>query len=99
MERSGRRRSTGMKHTVSAPRSTRSRRSSAEPEGPGARRLFICISNRGYPASLEFRKVYDALPDDDAAAAGFLRVVDESGEDYLFPGTLFAELLLPPQVR
>jgi len=50
-------------------------------------------------ASLEPRKFYVALPDADAAAHGQVRVVDESGEDYLYPAARFAEVPLPPGVR
>ena len=52
-----------------------------EPTGP----FLLCVRNEGYPASLEVRKVYQALHDPVAASRGFGRVVDESGEDYLYP--------------
>jgi hypothetical protein len=52
-------------------------------------RFLICIKNDGYPASLETRKVYQELPDPDAEAQGLVRVIDESGEDYLFPKSMF----------
>lgn len=52
-------------------------------------RLVVCIDNTGYPASLELRKVYQVLPDSEAKAHGQMRVVDESGEDYLYPASLF----------
>jgi hypothetical protein len=52
-------------------------------------RFLICIRNDGYPASLETRKVYQELPDPDAGAQGLVRVIDESGEDYLFPKSMF----------
>ena len=48
-----------------------------EPTGP----FLLCVRNEGYPASLEVRKVYQALPDPVAASRGFVRVVYESGED------------------
>jgi hypothetical protein len=57
-------------------------------------RFLICIRNDGYPASLETRKVYQALPDPDAEAQGLVRVIDESGEDYLFPKSMFLPLEL-----
>ena len=47
------------------------------------------MKNDGYPASLEVRKVYRSLPDPVAASRGFVRVVDESGEDYLYPSECF----------
>lgn len=59
------------------------------------RRYFICLANGEYRASLEVRKIYVVLPDPAANAEGLLRVVDESGEDYLYPSTLFAEIALP----
>ena len=52
-------------------------------------RLVLCIDNTGYPASLEPRKLYQALPDPGARAHKQIRVIDESGDDYLYPATLF----------
>lgn len=57
-------------------------------------RFVICVSSGGYPASLEARKVYVALPDPDAEERELIRVVDESGEDYLYPGELFMPVRL-----
>jgi hypothetical protein len=48
-----------------------------------AKRLFICLDNAGYEVSLERRKIYVALPDTKAERAGYLRIIDESSEDYL----------------
>jgi hypothetical protein len=56
---------------------------------------LLCVSNDGLPASLEVRKVYRALPDPVAASRGFVRVVDESGEDYLHPSACFVAIELP----
>ena len=53
------------------------------------RRFAICVDNSEYPASLELRKIYQVLPDEDAARDGDLRVIDESGEDYLYPADYF----------
>jgi hypothetical protein len=58
-------------------------------------RFLICIRNEGYPASLELRKVYQALPDDGALKRGYVRVIDESGEDYLYPKEFFVPIDLP----
>ncbi len=59
-------------------------------------RLFlICIANDGYEASLERRKIYEGLHDAPAAARGFVRVIDESGEDYLYPTRFFVPIELP----
>jgi len=57
--------------------------------GPGEVRFGVCLDNAGYPASLEPRKIYQVIEDANAARDGFLRVVDESGEDYLYPEPLF----------
>ena len=61
--------------------------------------MVICILNTGYEVSLEPRKVYEVLRDPDAARHGQLRVVDESGEDYLYPQSHFAEIVLPQSIR
>jgi hypothetical protein len=61
------------------------------------KRLFICLDNAGYEVSLERLKIYVALPDAKAERTGYLRVIDESGEHYLYPSRRFvaAELPLP----
>lgn len=64
-----------------------------------ARQLFVCVANDGYPTSLETRKIYVAVPDPAAEKHGMLRIVDESGEDYLYSNTLFRPIVLPPSVR
>jgi hypothetical protein len=56
------------------------------------------VSNEGYRASLELRKLYERRPDLEAEKAGFVRVVDESGEDYLFPRAMFVDLDIPLSV-
>ena len=60
--------------------------------------FVVCINNEGYPASLELHNIYRVLPDRDAAADGDLRIVDESGEDYLYPGSCFAPIVVPAAV-
>jgi hypothetical protein len=62
-------------------------------------RFAICIKNEGYEASLEFRKIYDVLQDKEAESHGLMRVVDESGDDYLFPKDYFAPIELPSPIR
>ena len=57
--------------------------------------FLLCVSNESYPASLEVRKVYQAMPDPVAAGRGFVRVIDESGEDYLYPSDCFVAVKLP----
>lgn len=57
--------------------------------------FIICIKNDDYPASLEVRKLYQIIPDPDAENNGQLRVIDESGEDYLYPKEYFIYVNLP----
>jgi len=64
-----------------------------------AKQLFVCVENDGYPASLEKRKIYVALRDADAEKHGLLRIVDESGDDYLYAKSLFRAIVLPQSVR
>jgi hypothetical protein len=78
--------------------STKSRRPKKS-SSPRSSAMVICISNAGYEVSLEPRKVYEVLRDPGAARHGQLRVVDESGDDYLYPESRFAEILLPQSVR
>ena len=61
------------------------------------RRFLLCISNRGCE-DLEPRKVYEQLPDDPAAKEGLVRIIDESGEDYIYPSDLFVLVKLPAAV-
>ena len=61
--------------------------------------FVICIDNGGYPASLERRKIYLALPDPEGEALGLVKVIDESGEDYLYPKGLFRPIELPPALE
>ncbi|MCC6353063.1 MAG: hypothetical protein IT577_04210 [Verrucomicrobiae bacterium] len=61
--------------------------------------FLICVDNRGYEASLEPRKLYEVVSDEDAKRHGQVRVIDESGEDYLFPARLFAPVRLPAETR
>jgi hypothetical protein len=61
--------------------------------------LVVCVTNAGYEASLERRRIYRVVPDRDAASEGRLRVVDESGEDYLYPARMFQAITLPTAVR
>jgi hypothetical protein len=64
-----------------------------------SRQLALCLRNKGYEVSLERRKIYQVIPDRDAAKLGQLRVIDESGEDYLYPVTFFALIKLPRTIR
>lgn len=58
-------------------------------------RFVVCLRNNGYEASLEPRKIYQALSDKEAEKHQMIRVVDESGEEYLFPASLFSPITLP----
>jgi len=58
-------------------------------------RFAVCVNNEGYAASLELRKIYQVLMDDHAAEHHLIRVVDESGEDYLYPEDYFVSIELP----
>ena len=61
-------------------------------------RFVICIDNAGYEVSLERRKLYQLVPDDEAATHHQLRVADESSEDYLYPESCFVPVTLPERV-
>ena len=61
--------------------------------------FVICIENSDYPASLEKRKIYETIVDADAKKHGQIRVIDESGEDYLYPKEYFVDAGLPEEVR
>ena len=58
----------------------------------------VCIDNTDYGSSLEIRKIYQLVPDGDAERRDMLRVVDESGEDYLYPSSRFLRIELPKEV-
>jgi hypothetical protein len=60
---------------------------------------MICVENRGYEASLELMKVYEVLTDREAEKHHQLRVIDESGEDYLYPGKYLAPVRLPVETK
>ena len=62
------------------------------------KRFVICVDNRG-AEDLEVRKVYRVLPDKGAAATGYVRVIDESGEDYLYPAAYFVFVELPQKAQ
>lgn len=61
--------------------------------------LVICVANENYEASLELRKLYQVIPDDKAKMKNFLRVIDESGEDYLYPEEMFIAVDLPDAIE
>ena len=59
----------------------------------------VCLRNAGFAASLEVRKLYPVVSDLEAEAQDLIRVIDESGEDYLYPAELFERLTLPSDVQ
>ena len=62
-------------------------------------KLLVCVENRGYPVALERRKIYVSLADPTASKHGQVRVIDESGSDYLYPRSFFLPVTLPQSVR
>ena len=62
-------------------------------------KFLLCIENEGYEASLELRKLYERLPDKEAERHKQVRIIDESGEDYLYPSDYFAPIRLSVQTR
>ena len=61
-------------------------------------KFVLCINDGGAPEALERRKFYEVLEDAGAAAEGMIRVIDESGEDYLYPQSYFVEVALPQKI-
>ncbi|MDZ4858468.1 MAG: hypothetical protein SGI88_05755 [Candidatus Hydrogenedentes bacterium] len=61
--------------------------------------FVVCLKNKGYEVSLETRKIYRMVPDPDAAKHKQLRVIDESGDDYLYPARFFSVIELPQLLR
>ena len=62
-------------------------------------RFAVCFDNAGYPASLELYNIYRVLPDEEATRDGDIRVIDESGEDYLYLATCFVTIEVPLEVE
>lgn len=63
------------------------------------KKFIVCVDNNGYEASLEMRKLYENIPDKEAELHGQLRIIDESGEDYLYPASYFAPVRLLTETR
>lgn len=91
----------GMKRTASGKKKSNASGTSTKPAGNGrsprrrGSRFAVCIDNSTHPASLELHKIYRVIADEKAAKDGDLRVVDESGEDYLYPSDWFVPIELP----
>jgi hypothetical protein len=61
--------------------------------------FLLCVDNKGYKASLEVRKLYETIPDKEAERHNQVRIIDESGEDYLYPSRFFAPVRLSLQTK
>ena len=90
-----------MKRMVSARKSSSARATSTRSRKLGSteRNFAVCVRNDGFEASLERNKIYAVLRDEDAERDGDLRIVDESGEDYLFSADRFVAIEVPAAVR
>lgn len=90
-----------MRRTALAGKNSRSNGSSTRSAARAgdAREFVVCVRNGGYRASLELRKLYQVIPDEGAAKRHYLRIVDESGEDYLYPDEYFLPLELTTPVK
>ena len=62
-------------------------------------RFAVCIDNAAYPDDLKVRTIYHVLPDESASRSNYIRVVDETGEDYLYPAELFVLIDVPREAR
>lgn len=93
----------GMKRTELEKKKSRSNgtsRKNTSTQATASRgRFVLCVCNNDYPASQELRKVYRVLPDRSAAKEKMLRVIDESGEDYLYPADFFVPISVPKCVQ
>jgi hypothetical protein len=85
---------TGTKPTASAKKSSKSNVFWSKPM-----KYVVCVNNQDYSASLEVRKLYQVLEDEQAGQRQMLRIVDESGEDYLYPSRYFAEIEVPENLQ
>ena len=90
-----------MKHMASVKKSSSAKSTSTRvrKSGTGGRQFAVCVDNNGYEASLERNKIYVVLPDKDAERGGDIRVVDESGEDYLFSADRFVAIDVPAAIK
>jgi hypothetical protein len=59
----------------------------------------ICLNNQGYEDDLKVRTVYEVLPDESAARSQYVRIIDETGEDYLYPSSYFVFIDVPQEVE
>ena len=61
--------------------------------------FVVCVNNSDYPASLELHKIYRSVVDKEAEEEGDIRIIDESGEDYLYPSSYFVPIKVPQTVE
>jgi hypothetical protein len=80
-------------------KSNASATSTSRRKRPDESQFVVCVANESYPASLELHKIYRLLPGKDAQRDGDLRIVDESGEDYLYPAKWFVPVKVPQAVK
>ena len=66
---------------------------------PADKQFAVCVDNTDYTAALEIRKIYQVLPDSSAAARSYVRIIDESGQDYLYPKRMFLPVTVRPEAR
>ncbi len=76
-----------------------SKSSSSSRKKTSAEAFMLCLRNEGYPASLELRKLYPVVQDVSATKHKLVRIIDESGESYLYPAEYFVALRLPTSVK
>ena len=90
-----------MRHTVSGKKPSRSSATYRKPLRKRARnpRLLLCLRNDGYEVDLQVGKIYLSLPDAEGEKDGFVRVIDDSGEDYLYPREAFQPVAISSTVK
>jgi hypothetical protein len=88
-----------MRRMGSAKKKQKSNGSSPKKKAHGVTCFAVCVKNHDYPASLELRKIYQIVPDRESGSLGLLRIIDESGEDYLYPAAYFLPIKLSPAIQ
>jgi len=88
-----------MKHTGLGKKSSKSNGSSPKKRPRSVSQYAVCVKNDDYAASLELRKLYQVVPDKSSNALGLIRIIDESGEDYLYPADYFLPIKLSPAIQ
>jgi len=96
---SARKKSSSRSRSVSSKRLSAASRSPRKARGGSPEHFAVCVQNNDYPASLELRKLYRVLDDDFAEQHSMIRVIDESGEDYLYPQDYFVRVALPASIE